>query len=150
VNGSRFRFYLRHSTNFGQLSPDSRWMAYTSDESGKREVYVRAFPGGEGKRKISTAGGGQPRWRADGREIFYVAGDGKMTAVSVKSVQGSSFDPGLPEPLFDSHVGSPSTELTYFQYDVTADGERFLVVTTGLVASSSPPLTVVVNWKAGR
>ena len=103
-----------------------------------------------GKPKISTAGGGQPRWRADGKEIFYVAADGKMTAVSVKSIPGSSFSPGLPEPLFDSHVSTPTTELTLLQYDVTADGKRFLVVTTGLVGSPSAPLTVVVNWNAGH
>jgi dipeptidyl aminopeptidase/acylaminoacyl peptidase len=134
----------------GQLSPDSRWMSYTSDETGKREVYVRAFPSGEGKLKISTAGGDQPRWRADGKEIFFLAADRKMNVVAVKSGPGSAFEAGLPEPLFDSHVSSPTTELTVLQYDVTMDGKRFLVVTTGLVGSSSPPLTAVVNWKPGR
>jgi len=136
----------------GQLSPDSRWMAYTSDESGRREVYVRPFPPSDGiLRKISTAGGEQPRWRADGKELFYVAPDGKMIAVAVKPIPGPklSFDVAAPEPLFDSHISSQLGRLNLFQYDVTGDGKRFLVVTSGVLASSSPPLTVVVNWNAG-
>ena len=136
----------------GQLSPDSRWMAYTSDESGLREVYVRPFPPGDGKWKISTAGGEQPRWRGDGKELFYAAADGKMTAVAVKIAPGSksSFELGVPVPLFDSHiVPAGSIAGVSSQYDVTADGKRFLVVTSGVGAASSPPLTVVVNWIAG-
>jgi len=135
----------------GQLSPDSRWMAYTSDESGLREVYVRPFPSGDGKWKISTAGGEQSRWRGDGKELFYTAADGKMTAVQVKTAPGSksSFDWGVPVPLFDSHiVPAGSIGGVSSQYDVTADGKRFLVVTSG-AGASSPPLTVVVNWIAG-
>ena len=90
----------------GQLSPDSRWMAYTSDESGQREVYVRSFPSGDLKSKISTTGGEQPRWRGDGNELFYAAADGKMTAVAVKAVAGPkpSFEPSVPVQLFDSHM----------------------------------------------
>ena len=70
---------------FGQLSPDSHWMAFTSDRSGRREVYVRPFPAGEGEWTISIAGGEQPRWRADGKELFFEAADGKMMAVPVKA-----------------------------------------------------------------
>src|SRR5262249_20724866 len=90
----------------GQLSPDSHWMAYTSDESGQREVYVRPFPPSEGKWKISTAGGDQPRWRGDGKELYYSAADGKMTAVPViRAVPAAkpAFEPGVPGPLFESH-----------------------------------------------
>jgi len=136
----------------GQLSPDSHWMAYTSDESGQREVYVRPFPPGDGWWRISTAGGEQPRWRGDGKELFYAAANGKMTAVPVKALLGSkpSFEPGVPIPLFDSHMLSPGTTINdTFQYDVTADGKRFLVVTNGDGAASSPPLTMWVNWTAG-
>jgi eukaryotic-like serine/threonine-protein kinase len=135
----------------GQLSPDSRWMAYTSDESGRPEVYVRPFPPSDGKWKISTAGGEQPRWRSDGKELFYVAADGKMVAAPVKPTVGPrlSFDVAVPEPLFESHITSSLARLNLFQYDVTSDGKRFLVVTSGVLTSSSPPLTVVVNWNAG-
>src|SRR5262249_31672935 len=75
----------------GQLSPDSHWMAYSSDESGRLEVYVRPFPGGEFQRQISIAGGEQPRWRGDGKELFFLGGDGKMMAVAVKV--GAPFGP---------------------------------------------------------
>jgi Tol biopolymer transport system component len=74
--------------NFGQLSPDSNWMAFTSDRSGKREVYVRPFPPAEGEWTISLAGGEMPRWRGDGKELFFEAADGKMMAVAVKAVSG--------------------------------------------------------------
>ena len=137
----------------GQLSPDSNWMAYSSDESGQREIYVRPFPSGEGKWKVSTAGGDQPRWRGDGKELFYAASDGKMTAVPVNVTPGSkaSFEPGIPATLFDSHIlpNSSATNMV-FQYDVTADGNRFLVVTVaGASVTAAPQPTVVVNWNAG-
>lgn len=133
---------------YGQISPDGRWMAYTSDESGQREVYVRPFPASDYKARISTAGGEQPRWRADGKELFFVQADGKITAVPVKAAAGPkpSFEPGAPVPLFESHIGEGSGHVA-FQYDVTANGKRFLVATTAAGATS--PLTVVVNWSAG-
>ena len=136
----------------GQLSPDSHWMAYTSDESGQREVYVRPFPPGDGKWKISTAGGDQPRWRGDAKELYYLAADGKMTAVPLKITAGPKplFEPGAPVPLFDSHILNSVATNSVFQYDVTADGKRFLVVSTAQAnGSSSAPLNVVVNWNAG-
>ena len=91
---------------FGQLSPDSHWMAFTSDRSGKREVYVRPFPSGEGEWTISLAGGQAPRWSGDGKELFYEAADGKIMAVSVKAAPGAkpSFEAGVPVPLFDAHM----------------------------------------------
>jgi Tol biopolymer transport system component len=148
--------FLRSEFNesFGQLSPDSRWMAYTSDESGQREVYVRPFPGAEFQRKISIAGGEQPRWRGDGRELFFVGKDEMMMAVRVKAVTASgasaksSFEAGVPQRLFETHL--PINRLSGFEYDVTADGKRFLLRTT-LASGSAPvrPLTVVVNWDAG-
>jgi Tol biopolymer transport system component len=131
----------------GQMSPDGRWMAYSSDESGSREVYVRPFPAAEGKWRISTAGGIQPRWRRDSRELFFVAADGKMNAVTVKAVSGTkpSFEASAPLPLFDAHIVDIPVA---FEYDVTADGKRFLV-TTNNAAGYAPPLNVVVNWSAG-
>ena len=132
----------------GQLSPDSHWMAYTTDESGQREVYVRPFPASDGKWRISTAGGEQPRWRGDGKELFFVGADGTMTAVAVKAATGptSSFEAGTPVPLFETHIGEGSGNVA-FQYDVTADGKRFAVATCP--PATAPSLTVVVNWNAG-
>jgi Tol biopolymer transport system component len=137
------------SAYYGQLSPDSHWMAYTSDESGQPEVYVRPFPGGEFQQKISIAGGEQPRWRGDGKELFFLGEDGKMMAVAVRAVAGTkpSFEPATPQPLFEAHLASGGKAL--FEYDVTADGKRFLVNTSGGSSASPPVLTVEVNWDAG-
>ncbi|HEV2201501.1 MAG TPA: hypothetical protein VGR73_16905 [Bryobacteraceae bacterium] len=134
---------------FGQLSPDSRWMAFTSDRSGRREVYVRPFPPGDGEWTISIAGGEQPRWRGDGKELFFVAADGKMMAVPVKAVAGTkpSFEAGTPVALFDAHMAQASIN-NLIEYDVTADGKRFLITTASGAGAASPPLTVVTNWNA--
>jgi dipeptidyl aminopeptidase/acylaminoacyl peptidase len=131
----------------GQMSPDGHWMAYASDESGSQEVYVRPFPAAEGKWRISTAGGNQPRWRRDSRELFFVGTDGKINAVIVKAGSGTkpSFEASAPVPLFDSHIVDIPVA---FDYDVTADGKRFLV-TTHNTAGYAPSLNVVVNWNAG-
>jgi Tol biopolymer transport system component len=133
----------------GQLSPDSHWMAYTSEASGQPEVYVRPFPEGEGQTKISIAGGEQPRWRGDRKELFFVAADGKMMAVAVKATAGPrpSFEPGVPEVLFQTKLTRTTNPV--FEYDVTADGKRFLLDTIASGLMSAPPLTVEVNWDAG-
>jgi hypothetical protein len=136
----------------GQLSPDSHWMAYTSDVSGQDEVYVQAFPLSDRRVKISLAGGGSARWRGDGKELFFVAEGGKMMAVPVnvrtaaKGVTGAkpSFETGTPQPLFEAHLADLGYSLV--QYDVTADGKRFLLTTPSGSGLSSPPLTVIVNW----
>lgn len=144
--------FLRTEFNelFGQLSPDSHWMAFTSDRSGVREVYVRPFPPGDGEWTISIAGGEQPRWRGDGKELFFEAADGKMMAVPVKAATGTkpSFEAGTPVALFDAHM-APSVNHNLLQYDVTADGKRFLINTMNASEAASPPLTVVTNWNAG-
>ena len=129
--------------SYGRFSPDGRWVAYRSNESGKFEIYVAPFPGPGGKRQISTSGGGFPRWRRDGTEIFYLAPDNKLMVAAV-SGKGSSFEVGAVKPLFDTRV---FTGLRY-PYDVAADGQRFLVNTVPGQASSAP-VTVVVNWTAG-
>jgi Tol biopolymer transport system component len=137
----------------GQLSPDNHWMAYTSDDSGEQEVWVRPFPPSDGLWRISTAGGAMPRWSADGKELFYVAGDGKMTAVQIIRASAgpgakSSFEFGPPVALFDMHSQRPARGFNIMTYDVTADGKRFLVNAGATVSLSSaaPPLTVVMNW----
>ncbi|HEV2199809.1 MAG TPA: protein kinase [Bryobacteraceae bacterium] len=144
--------FLRSEFNelFGQLSPDTHWMAYTSDETGQREVYVRPFPVGEGQWKISLAGGQEPRWRGDGKELFFAGSDGKMMAVAVKAVVGDkpSFEAGAPQPLFEARLAQSGRDVV-FEYDVTADGKRFLLDTVGDGSASAPVLTVVSNWDAG-
>ena len=138
------------SETFGQLSPDSPWMAYTSDESGQREVYVRPFPAGDGQSKISIAGGEQPRWCCDGKELFFYAADGKLMTVAVTAVTGPkpSIEPGAPRALFDMRLTSGGLFNAAFEYDVTSDGKRFLIDSPAAGAASVPPLTVVVNWVA--
>lgn len=132
---------------FGQFSPDGRWIAYSSDESGRREVYVQGFAPDRvpataiGKWQISTAGGDKPRWRRVGSELYYLALDGKLMAVPVKL--GSTFDAGIAAPLFEVRV------VGFAPYDVAADG-RFLILTpTADTMSASSPVTVVLNWQAG-
>jgi hypothetical protein len=134
---------------FGQLSPDSHWMAFTSDRTGKREVYVRPFPPGEGEWPISIAGGEEPRWRGDGKELFFEAADGKMMSVAIRAVPGPKpvFEAGTPVALFDAHMVHGPSDIT-FEYDVTADGKRFLINTV-VGGAGSTPLTVVTNWQAG-
>ncbi len=131
-------------TDDGQISPDGRWVAYGSNESGKNEVYVAPFPGPGGKWQISTAGGTKPRWRHDGSEIFYLTPDSKLMVASV-SGKGASFDVGVVKQLFATRV---VTFAGFYQYDVSADGQRFLINTTPEQAASAP-ITVVLNWTAG-
>jgi hypothetical protein len=144
--------FLRTEFNeiFGQLSPDSHWMAYTSDRSGRREVYVRPFPSGEGEWTISLEGGEMPRWSGDGKELFFEAVDGNMMAVPVKASAAakSSFEAGAPVRLFEAQMVHGGADVT-FEYDVTGDGKRFLINTTGTTGASAPSLTVVTNWTAG-
>jgi len=130
-------------------------MAYTSDKTGQREVYVVAFPTGEGETRISTAGGQQPRWRGDGKELFFVGADRKMMSVAVTAGLTSDpgnkapLEPGAPQPLFEAHLPLPGRMTTVFEYDVTADGKRFLLDAEGGGSALAPPLTAVVNWDAG-
>jgi Tol biopolymer transport system component len=142
--------FLHSESNeiFGQLSPDSHWMAYTSDESGQRQVYVRNFPAGDQQWTISIAGGEQPRWRGDGKELFFVGADGKMMSVAVSAIIGPklSFNHRAPEPLFDAHM--LATTVPEFEYDVSVDGTQFLINSISGSSASTPFLNVVVNWDA--
>jgi eukaryotic-like serine/threonine-protein kinase len=149
--------FLQTGTNEvgGQLSPDGRWMAYASDESGGYEVYVQSFPSAGGQRQVSTKGGAGPRWRRDGKELFYCAPDGKLMAVEVKSGlpagghgdgEGATFETGVPHALFEFRSGNLTSFLA--PYTVTADGRRFLLNTI-VDESGGAPLTVRVNWQAG-
>ena len=124
-----------------QFSPDGRWMAYVSDESGAPQVYVQSFPTLGGQRQISAEGGTQPRWRRDGKELFYLAPDRKLMAVPVKT--GAIFEADAPRALFQTALSV--TELRQ-SYAVSADGQRFLL--NAPLDAGSPPLTVVLNWPA--
>src|SRR5262245_580055 len=124
------------------FSPDGQWIAYNSDESGRYEVYVKRFPGSDGKRMVSTGGGIGPLWRGDGKELFYHAADGKLMAAQVKV--GASFEASMPAPLFEFRAGG--NVITPY-YDVTRDGQRFLLSTI-VEKEPNAPLAVVVNWAA--
>jgi Tol biopolymer transport system component len=126
------------------FSPDGKWIAYSSDESGQPQVYVLPFPAPGGKYQVSTAGGTIPRWRRDGKELFYIRGDGKLMAVEVKA--GSTFETGAPKPLFDTPVRFVGSSRPYDTYAVSADGQRFLTI--DFAEASAPPITVALNWTA--
>ena len=128
----------------GQFSPDGRWVAYVSNESQRNEIYVAPFPGPGGKRQISTAGGNSPRWRPDGREIFYMGPAGRLMAAGV-TAQGETLEVGQVRPLF-SPTGVMQGNIPV--YDVSADGQRFLLRMFP-EQKSGEPLTLVQNWTAG-
>ena len=118
-------------------------MAYQSDESGKNKIYVMPFPGPGGKWQVSTAGGRLAAWGRDGKEIFYLSPDGKLMSVDV--VTAPTFQAGLPKVLFTVRIKTTGGR----HYDVSADGQKFLVnVPAGQEAI--PPATLVQNWAAGR
>ena len=123
----------------GQFSPDARWVAFQSDESGRYEIYIDAFPEPHGKVRISTGGGVLPQWSADGRELFYVSADSTLMSVSLK--QGT-LEPSAPRALFPLLV--IDTDLS--PYDAAPDGQRILVLENADHAAQ--PLTVIVNWPA--
>jgi Tol biopolymer transport system component len=132
----------------GRLSPDGKWMAYISNETGSVEVYVQSFPPSAGKWQLSSGGGVTPRWRRDGRELFYLAPDRKIMSVDV-STNGATFEHGSPRALFEAPVDAVNTTATN-RYDVSADGKRFLVnASIENVNVSTAPITIVVNWLAG-
>ena len=124
------------------FSPDGRFVAYTSNESGRFQVYVQTFPLSDRKWQVSTDGGYEPRWRGDGREIYYLSEDRKLTAVEVGA--GPSF--AVPKTLFQTRVPEGVTSRRT-HYVPSRDGQRFLVNTQNLDASSNP-ITVVLNWQA--
>jgi Tol biopolymer transport system component/predicted Ser/Thr protein kinase len=125
-----------------EVSPDGRWIAYVSDENGRREVYVTSFPDATGKWQVSTTGGENPRWRSDGKEMFFTAGD-RLVAVDVQTT-GAQFDVGGLHPLFDVRVPPPALG-TRSTYAASQDGQRFLFNMWDPKAAFAP-ITVVVNW----
>jgi eukaryotic-like serine/threonine-protein kinase len=129
----------------GQFSPDGKWVAYASNETGKWQIYVTSFPEGRGKWQVSTGGGEQPRWRGDGKELFYLSLDRKMMAALVTT--GTHFDAGAPVVLFQSTPRQPVMVHDLFVYDVSRDGQRFLI-NTQVKQADTAPMSVILNWPA--
>jgi Tol biopolymer transport system component len=127
------------STYFAQVSWDGHWMAYYSDESGKNEVYISPFPNPVGRLQVSAAGGKDPRWRRDGKALYYIAADGKLTAAELKQVDGALQVVSL-RTLWQ-------TKITWFNdsYDVSPDASKFVVDTIS-TDETPEPLSLVTNW----
>ncbi|MGB6944517.1 MAG: hypothetical protein WBE37_19115, partial [Bryobacteraceae bacterium] len=135
----------------GKFSPDMRWIAYSSSESGKYEVYVRPFdansadgsPPAGGKWQVSTAGGGAPRWNTNGKELFYLASDG-ATVMAVDLTAGAVFQPGTPRVLFKP-TGLRARPAIGAAWDVSPDGKKFLIPLPA-AANAATPFNVILNW----
>ena len=139
----------------GEISPDGRWLAYESDESGQEEIYVRPFPDVNGGRwqVSSTGGGSEPLWARSGRELFYRGPDGALLGVAVAVEGSASFRTGKPIRLVEGryYAGAGSGAAPGRTYDVSLDGQRFLMVKEGdasnQTAAPSPSIVVVQNWQ---
>ena len=130
----------------GQFSPDAKWVAYQSDESGRPEIYIQPFPGPGPKKRVSINGGTQVRWRSNGKEVFYIAPDQRLMAVGIDLAAGA---PGIgtPEPLFTTRL-APVRSISRQQYVVALDGQRFLISSVEELPTS--PITLILNWKGAR
>jgi eukaryotic-like serine/threonine-protein kinase len=131
-----------------QLSPNGRWLAYASDETGNYEIYLQSFSAdgklGSDKKRISTTGGTLPVWRYDGSELFFVAADGQMMSSPVKT-GGTEFEFAAPQALFKTRMLAWGT--FFHEFDVSPDGLRFLIGTL-IGDTKAPPPTVILNWMA--
>jgi Tol biopolymer transport system component len=128
-----------------QFSPDGKWIAYASNESGRFEIFVQPFPPGPGKWQISNSGGTQPRWRRDGKELFYIAPNNALMAAPYKiTPDGRSIESGPPRILFSTRMVRESAP-NGAHYVVSSDGLRFLVDT--VVEEPTPQITIIRNWK---
>jgi Tol biopolymer transport system component len=123
------------------FSPDGRWIAYQSDESGADESYVQSFPAGNDRQQVSVGGGTQPRWRGDGKELFYVSPDRRIMAVDIPA--GERIEAGKPHALFGTRILALVEARNH--YDVSADGQRF-VVNSRRPEDATLPITVVSGW----
>jgi serine/threonine protein kinase len=125
----------------GVFSPDGKWVAYQSDQSGRSEIYVRFFPGPGAESQVSVGGGQSPRWRRDGKELYYISPDWKLMAVNV-SARGGAFTAGEPQSLFQTHINQATNRQ---QYDVRPDGR--ILILTDLPDPSTEPIHLLLNWK---
>jgi len=125
---------------YATISPNGKWVAYTSDQSGRNEVFVQNFPNAEGKWQVSINGGTEPVWRKDGKELFYISGTA-LVAVNVKT-DAPAFEAGLSKPLFKVNLEARVRR----RYQVAANGQRFLF---NVIVEVPSPITVVLNWPRG-
>jgi Tol biopolymer transport system component len=128
-----------------KISPDGKYVAYATNETGDWEVYVSPFPQAESKWQVSRGGGEEPRWRGDGKELFYVSTDGKLMSANVK--MGSSFEAMTPIPLFQTRRRQKISSQDVFTYSVSKDGNKFLFNTL-MEQREAPPLSIVHSWNA--
>jgi hypothetical protein len=123
----------------GRVSSDGRWLAFQSNVSGRLEIYVQPFDDAHGRRQVSQDGGADAKWRQDGKELFYLAGPDRRQLMAVDMIaSGAAIEPGTPRLLFERHVRVPD-------YDVTKDGNRFLLIAPDPIAERGT-LSAVVNW----
>ncbi|HXN97507.1 MAG TPA: protein kinase [Candidatus Acidoferrales bacterium] len=147
TSGAKMTRFLttRTSETNGQISPDGKWVAYASNESGDWEIYVTTFPSAAGKWQVSRGGGTEPRWRGDGKEIFYIGAGSTLTAVPVSG--DGTFAAGNPTALFRTQLRAQVSSTDQFSYDVTKDGQRFLVNRYAKPAQVAP-LHIILNATA--
>jgi len=132
----------------GQFSPDGKWIAYESDESGRFEIYIQPFPGPGAKLPVSTNGGAQVRWSRDGKELFFIGLDERMMAVPIKLPSaGQAIEVGTPVALFPTRVAGGAVNVQRQQYVVSPDGQRFLINTVREEPGASR-ITVILNLKS--
>ena len=131
----------------GHFSPDGRWMAYTSNKSGQFEVYIRPFPKSGREWKVSASGGSTAVWRRDGKELYYIAPDATLMAAPIET--GEELKVSAAQPLFPTRIATNFIGLAWRNYDVSADGQRFLVANLTEQAAA-PHLTVITNWLKAR
>jgi Tol biopolymer transport system component len=149
MDGSRKEFpavQSELSDERGQFSPDGKWIAYESNTSGRFEIYIQPFPGPGQKVQVSVNGGTQVRWQRDGKAVYFIAPDNRLTQVPVRFAAGGTPEPSLEVPLFTTHVGGTERQLDLAQYAVSPDGNRFLMNAVTQEAHLSP-ITLVLNWK---
>jgi Tol biopolymer transport system component len=152
LSGDRMPMLLAHAQaaiDSAHFSPDGKWVSYATNESGQYETWVTSFPAFNDRRQVSSHGGGQARWRADGKELFYLTPDGQMMSVAiVADPRTGALEFKAPALLFQSPIPLPL--LNYDQYDVTRDGQRFLFIQRHVDKSPTlAPITVIANWQAG-
>lgn len=139
----------KFNKNLAQFSPDGKWLAYQSDESEHSEIYVVPFPSGQGRWQISSNGGSQPRWRHDGKVLFFIGTDAKITASEI-SESGSNLEIGKPRSIIT--IQTPA--IRGFVYDVSGDGKRFLTIqanektTDEREKATDEQLVLIQNWPA--
>jgi len=147
MTGNTQKAYAVVNTPFdelnGQFSTDGRWLAYETNESGRFEIVVQPFPVPSGKLQISTGGGTQPRWSSNGKELYFIAPDGKLMAASITTT-GATLSAGAPAVLFQPRL-APGAGTNKQQYAVSRDG-RFLI-NAPLEESTTAPITLILNWK---